>query len=85
VALALGGCAGKDGREDERAGSDAPVRTVDRVTTVEVVAPSAPAKRAAGAGGRQQVVLRVYRGGRPRDVKLTLGTRPKQADTGVQP
>jgi len=33
----------------------------------------------------QQVVLRVYRGGRPRDVKLTLGTRPKQADTGVQP
>jgi len=51
AALALGGCAGKDGREDERAGSDAPVRTVERITTVEVVAPSAPAQRAAGAGG----------------------------------
>jgi len=31
------------------------------------------------------VVLRVYRSGRPRDVKLTLGTRPKQADADVLP
>ena len=31
------------------------------------------------------VVLRVYRSGRPRDVRLTLGTRPKQADADVRP
>ncbi|MBA3747895.1 MAG: trypsin-like peptidase domain-containing protein, partial [Solirubrobacterales bacterium] len=33
----------------------------------------------------QVVVLRVYREGRPRDVKLTLGSRPKQANAGVLP
>jgi S1-C subfamily serine protease len=32
-----------------------------------------------------EVVLRVYRAGRPRDVKLELGTRPKQANAEVVP
>ena len=32
-----------------------------------------------------EVVLRVYRDGRPRDVKSTLGTRPQQADSAVLP
>jgi S1-C subfamily serine protease len=31
------------------------------------------------------VVLRVYRAGRPRDVRLELGSRPKQANAGVVP
>ncbi len=31
------------------------------------------------------VVLRVYRDGEPRDVSLTLGTRPRQADSAVLP
>jgi S1-C subfamily serine protease len=33
----------------------------------------------------EKVVLRVYRAGRPRNVKLELGSRPKQADAGVVP
>jgi S1-C subfamily serine protease len=33
----------------------------------------------------QDVVLRVYRDGKPRDVTVKLGTRPKQADAGVAP
>jgi S1-C subfamily serine protease len=33
----------------------------------------------------EEVVLRVYRAGRPRDVKLELGRRPQQADSGVVP
>jgi 2-alkenal reductase len=32
-----------------------------------------------------QVVLRVYRDGKPRDVTVTLGTRPQQADSAVLP
>jgi S1-C subfamily serine protease len=31
------------------------------------------------------VVLRVYRDGRARDIRVTLGTRPKQADAAVLP
>jgi S1-C subfamily serine protease len=33
----------------------------------------------------EAVVLRVYRDGRPRDVKVALGERPKQANGGVLP
>jgi S1-C subfamily serine protease len=33
----------------------------------------------------EKVVLRVYRAGRPRNVKLELGSRPKQANAGVVP
>ncbi len=33
----------------------------------------------------EKVVLRVYRDGKPRDVALTLGTRPQQADSAVLP
>ncbi len=32
-----------------------------------------------------EVVLRIYRDGKPRDVKLTLGSRPQQADNVVLP
>jgi S1-C subfamily serine protease len=33
----------------------------------------------------EEVTLRVFRDGKPRDVKLTLGTRPQQADSAVLP
>ena len=36
-------------------------------------------------GPNEVVVLRVHRPGRPRDVKLELRSRPKQADAGVLP
>jgi len=32
-----------------------------------------------------EVVLRVYRNGKPRDVKVALGSRPRQADNAVLP
>jgi S1-C subfamily serine protease len=32
-----------------------------------------------------EVVLRIYRDGKPRDVKVRLGTRPQQADSAVLP
>ncbi len=32
-----------------------------------------------------KVTLRVYRDGRPRDVAVTLGTRPRQTDAGARP
>ena len=38
-----------------------------------------------GLAPGDEVVLRVYRAGRPRDVKLELGTRPKQANAEVVP
>jgi S1-C subfamily serine protease len=33
----------------------------------------------------QKVTLRVYRGGRARDVRVTLGERPRQTDSAVRP
>jgi 2-alkenal reductase len=43
LALALAGCGGKDG-SDSAIGPAEPSRTVERVTTVEVVRPSAPSR-----------------------------------------
>jgi 2-alkenal reductase len=33
----------------------------------------------------QKVTLRVYRDGKPRDVRVTLGSRPQQTDAGARP
>ncbi len=78
-----------------RAGTDSErfqARTVndggDIITAVDGRALADEARsgsRCCACAPAQEVVLRVYRDGRPRNVRVTLGTRPQQTGNAVLP